>query len=215
MQCFGANSLAIPLPSGENNVALLRMGEEHLAVLRKDGTIGYWYNSTYQEDFGTPPSGNDFSAIGTSKCAMRTDGTTTCWGRDRRGGQARRNDGQAITEVALGVNGGYFLRADGSIRAWGVNYPAPSGTGYTQLVADAGNHYCALKPADNEAVCWGAEGPPTITPAAGPFTQLASASGPELANEFFKYEGTFCGLRTNGTLACWGTNTNKQATMCC
>ena len=59
------------------------------------------------------------SAGGGHVCALRTDGTITCWG-DNTNGAASAPDGQ-YSAVDAGLAHSCGLRTDGTITCWGWN----------------------------------------------------------------------------------------------
>jgi alpha-tubulin suppressor-like RCC1 family protein len=127
-------------------------------------------------------------------CAIRTDGTVACWGRQEENdyGQATPPAG-TFTQVSAGAMHTCGLRSDGTVACWGANdlgqSTPPSGT-FIQLSAGM-QHTCGLR-ANGTLECWGYNDFGQSTAPAGTFTQVSAGL-------------TFtCALRSDGTVACWG-----------
>jgi alpha-tubulin suppressor-like RCC1 family protein len=169
-------------------------------------------------------------------CARKTDGTLWCWGYDADGelGDGTTNGSfppeQVSTNVAQ-VSTGYLhtcaVKSDGSVWCWGQNGSGQLGDGTTTTrtspvpvmglggpvtqVSAGDDHTCALK-SDGTVWCWGGNvlgqlGDGTTsgraTPAAVP--ALGSAVVEVSANDQFA-----CARKTDGTLWCWGGNTDGE-----
>ena len=181
---------------------------------------------------GTEPTGPVFVQISVGDryaCGVTPDSTVECWGYDNTWGQASPPTGE-FAEVAAGNNHTCALAVGGEVRCWGDGYrgqtDAPEGV-FTQVVTSE-TISCALR-ADGSFACWGSlgavESPPGLSVA-----RLAengkcglTADG-KLACWYFRtsYEeptaievvdapaGTFthvgdlCGVRSDGTVTCWG-----------
>ena len=130
-------------------------------------------------------------------CALRKDGTATCWGGNARG-QADAPDG-ALTQVSAGGLHTCGLRTEGTVTCWGYDaqdqLDAPSGA-FTSLTTGLA-HTCALR-TDSTLACWGHSTDGQTNQPAGNFTQV-SAGGFHT-----------CALRTDGSIECWGDNTYTQ-----
>jgi len=161
---------------------------------------------------------SQLSAGGYHTCGLKTDGTLACWG-DNSYEQATP-PGSTFLQVSAGSLHTCGVKTDGTLACWGRNdagQATPPGDTFTQV--SAGNaHTCGVK-TDGTLACWGdntygqATPPtpeptptplpspePTPTPPAGTFSQV-SAGGRHT-----------CGVKTDGTLACWGNNDVGQAT---
>ena len=123
-------------------------------------------------------AGNYFS------CALKTDGSVMCWGKNSTGtlGDGTNTQRNIPTQVSgltagtvkaltAGANHTCALKTDGSVVCWGSNYYGQGGNGAdttryipTQVsgltagtvkeITAGDNHTCALK-TDGSAVCWG------------------------------------------------------------
>lgn len=86
------------------------------------------------------------------------------------------------------------LTASGSLACWGTSGGAVAPVGTYRSVA-AGGHSCAVTTA-GVPVCWGGDISVDLTPPGGTFLSLAVGAS------------SVCGLRTDKTLACWGSTTS-------
>ena len=138
------------------------------------------------------PSFTQLSAGFYHGCAVRSDGTITCWGS---GSEARPPGGTDFTQVSAGSDHSCALRRDRAIVCWGSNTNGqatpPSDTNFTQVSA-GGYSTCALR-TDGSVVCWGIDNIAQATPAGTGFTQVSTGNA-----------GNGCALRTDGSIACWG-----------
>lgn len=123
-------------------------------------------------------------------CAVRTDGSVLCWGRDDVG-QATPPADELVVVVASGYRHACGLDLDGHLTCWGdpADGRTVPPTGTFEAISSGERGSCALTGADALA-CWG---------------ELALSAAPT---------GTFsqvdvgglgaCALRTNGAAVCWG-----------
>ena len=187
----------------------------------------------------TPPATARFTAVDSGAahaCGLRSDGTVTCWGSNDDG-QSEAPAGQ-FTALSAGTTHSCGLRSDGTITCWGGNEndQSEAPAGQFTAVSAGGDLSCGLRSADT-AVCWG-EGfelldtelynPPLLVRAVSAAAReacglLTDDSSVLCVDEFFETNqiyGEFtaitsggdhhCGLRTNGTVTCWGDNSNGQ-----
>ena len=137
------------------------------------------------------------SAGGAHSCGLRTDGTVTCWGRNRYG-QTDAPSG-SFAAVSAGERHSCGVRTDGTITCWGDNTDgyeeevgqadAPSGS-FTAVSA-GGFHSCGLR-TNGTVTCWGSNRYGQTDAPSGSFAAVSPRGGA-------------CGLRTDGTVACWGS----------
>jgi hypothetical protein len=127
------------------------------------------------------------SADSADTCAIRTDGTLTCWGFDGEG----RLSPPAGAYVSVDAFGQCAIRTDRTLACWGTggSEPAPPPGTYV-AVSGAWSGPCAIR-TDGTLTCWGPEGGPP--PPAGTFTALS--------NSLLDWEA--CAIRTDGKLTCW------------
>ncbi len=137
-------------------------------------------------------------------CALRADGTVTCWGSN--------SDGQTMVPTGLGpatavsAGGAHTCArgADGTVTCWGSDSDGQKNDVPFGLVAraiSAGDaHTCALG-ADGTISCWGNDTFEQTTGPDGFVASVVSAGG-----------GHTCALGADGTISCWGNDTFGQTT---
>ena len=133
------------------------------------------------------------SAGNAHTCALRADGTITCWGSDALG-QADAPVGR-FSAVSAGGNHTCGLRIDNTIACWGHDAfgQADAPVGRFSAVSAGGNHTCGLR-IDNTIACWGWHEHGQTDAPAGQFRAVAAGRSHS------------CGLRTDASIACWGLN---------
>ena len=185
VDCWGANADGqAGAPAGR--FTAVAAGGGHSCGLRTNSAIECWgYNGFGQAD---PPAGR-FTAIsagGSHSCGLRTDGTIECWGYNEDG-QADPPAGR-FTAVSAGGLHSCGLRSDGTIACWGAN-------------AEWRVTSCEADPADGDIPLCVAEHVHTgqADPPAGRFTAVSAG---------WRHS---CGLRSDGTIECWGRNEDGQA----
>ena len=151
-------------------------------------------------------------------CGLRTDGTVTCWGLNDHG-QSTPPDG-TFKSVDAGGWHTCGVRGDGSVNCWGfdANHQTRSPAGTFAAVSAGTWHSCGVQ-TDGTVACWGLNHHGEATPPGGTFHPYYSGiqGGPGIGyGRSMPPGGTFqsvsaegrhaCGLRTDGTLACWGSN---------
>lgn len=131
-------------------------------------------------------------------CAIRADGSPTCWGANGAG-QLLGVPTYALTQLTAGRNHTCGLRTDGSAVCWGNNgrgqllgIPTEALTS----IRAGGDHTCGLR-TNGSAVCWGDDTSLQVSHTTG--EALTDLSAGRLHT---------CGLRTNGTATCWGNNSH-------
>lgn len=131
-----------------------------------------------------------------TSCAVFADGGANCLMRWESGGQARSANAPTVPFERLVVfdQATCGLRAGGTAVCWG-NLPS-SGLGVPQEplsdFAHNGVTGCGVVAATGALACWGADPFGIRTPPAGTFTQVRM-------NRVYA-----CGLRTDGSVTCWG-----------
>jgi alpha-tubulin suppressor-like RCC1 family protein len=180
------------MSSGVSSVAL---GGYHTCAVKQDGSLWCWgYNYYGQLGDGTSGWGTDkntpvqimssgVSSValgGDHTCAVKTDGSLWCWGRNYYGqlgdgmggyGVIRNTPVQimssGVSSVALGGDHTCAVKTDGSLWCWGSNWNGQVGVGpvgnvfspvevmQDVLTVSAGSyHTCAIK-IDGTLWCWG------------------------------------------------------------
>ena len=142
-------------------------------------------------------------------CAIRADDKLHCWGRSTL--SVADHPKGTFTGVSAARRAACGLRSDQTMECWGRWYSdvdhldqvtAPEGR-YTKVDL-AEDQACAIG-ADGRVTCFGPFGddgsPASVTPVEGTFADVAAIHD--------DYGG--CGIRTSGSVACWGDDTWGQA----
>jgi hypothetical protein len=167
-----------------------------------DATSGEVLGAT-QGDGAPPPGSYTSVSVGYVRaCAVRVDGSVTCWGGWDCTDQETPPSGTFVS-VSSGDDFACSLRTNGTIACWnqcasGGIPKTPSGTFKSVSVGNT-LFACAVKE-DGTIACWGDNDAGQSTPPSGTF--IAVSAGLAYA----------CGLRTDGTIACWGDNESGRAT---
>jgi hypothetical protein len=147
-------------------------------------------------EFGNPnPPSGPFVALSSGNtfnyCAIRSDGSVACWGADGNGQSDPPSD--TFTQLSTYYNGSAGLRTDGSIEFWGdtSGFTTKPGPYIDMVLGEA--HVCAIKP-DHTLECFN-NSQFNQTPPSGTYQSLTVDTD------------TNCALATDGTVACWGSNT--------
>ncbi|MEQ1567658.1 MAG: RCC1 domain-containing protein [Myxococcota bacterium] len=146
-------------------------------------------------------------------CALRLDGSPTCWGATWMFSPTGEPDGDfglgeappldlTYTDIAVGDRFGCALAVDGEVHCWGTDpwlqdFPSAPPGPFTQIAADY-MEACGLHP-DGRVECWGTTDnltpPPPVVQTEAPDEPLTSvALGDHAA----------CGVTLDGRLRCWG-----------
>ncbi len=202
-------------PEGETFTSITS-GMRHTCALREDGLPVCWGNDRRGEPSSPFPWAEPKGAVGPTQtmtqsrfvsvtsgrfgvCALRSDATVECWGRDL---QPVRAPSSQFSSISAGGYHACGIREDGPLLCWGGSDPNlqswPGQLDESKSLTDTdwrsissgGFHTCALR-ADGTGECWGGDDFGQ-TRVGGRF---ASISG-----------GGFhtCALRSDGTVHCWG-----------
>ncbi|MCA9602762.1 MAG: hypothetical protein R3A78_11310 [Polyangiales bacterium] len=173
-------------------------------------------------------------------CAVRGAGAVWCWGNNLSGTLGRGTEGSpekpgVVTNgtgaqaVTAGSSFNCLLSTGGTVSCWGKNTNAQLGDGTTtdrlepvavvglpgsvKAVTAGDAHACALT-MDGNVYCWGSNkygqvgsGSASDANISTP-TAVMGIAGDAVAIDAGSQ--TTCALRTNGNLACWGSNASKQ-----
>ena len=189
ISCWG--SIGAPTSS---QYLVLAAGASHMCGLRPDLSVECWGGS-----IGNPPApGRPFQTVTRGyghACALAFDGSVTCWGDNSDGQAAPPPD--LFNDLAGGGSHTCGILSDGTIECWGddgfgqSSPPAPPAEGYTEITAGAG-HTCAIRKSDQGVECWGDDSSNQSSPPPDAFSSISAA------------EDFTCGIRTDGSLICWG-----------
>ena len=147
----------------------------------------------------SPPPSTDGPFLGLSRgadhiCALRTDGTISCWGGNEYG-QASPPSGD-YSDISSSEGGSCALREDGAAICWGTFSVRPSSeesaTGPFTEISRGSDHACALGE-DGAITCWGDDRDGQTSPPPGAYSAISS------------HEHGTCALRVDGALVCWGS----------
>jgi hypothetical protein len=205
-----------------NRRAQVGAGTYHTCGLRVDGTLACWGRDLSGES--SPPGGSftHLAVGGAHSCAIRNTGEVACWGRNDRG-QLVAPAG-SFRQLALGDQHSCGLRLDGTAACWGyddANQASPP-SGVFKSITCGGFFSCGVR-MDDSVECWGGSFPgrpqvPVYAIDGGAFHWCAILGDRSLdcAGRGGVPGGRFsrvsagddhdCGLREDGTLACWGMN---------
>lgn len=209
---WGENPSLTPVPiAAQRGPTASVAGYTHSAVLRSDGSVFAWGNSSYGQAT-VPVALTDVAAIAAGDyhtVALKTDGTVVAWGFDIYGQSTVPLAAQSgVIAVAAGYAHTVVLKNSGSVFAWGFNdhgqcsVPLAAQNGVVAIAA--GNlHTIALKN-DGSVVAWGnnANGQTTV-PLAAQSGIIAIAAG--------GYHNI--GIKSDGSLVAWGYNSDGQTTI--
>jgi alpha-tubulin suppressor-like RCC1 family protein len=249
----GTPKLSIPLTvPGLDQVASITAGQAHTCALSLSGTVSCW-GSNIQGQLGigltadqptpAPVLGlTDVIALkakySNTTCALKANGTVSCWGSNVHGGigdgavssSIRTTPVQIpnlseVVSLAKGVEHTCALKDDGSVKCWGFNSAGQLGDGtkadrnlptavlgITDAVSvSAGwEHTCALL-ANGTVSCWGRnlEGQLGLGHL---MDQLSPTLVPGLSGVVALELGIYhsCALKADSSVVCWGYNAVGQ-----
>ncbi|NJO18629.1 MAG: hypothetical protein HC877_23750, partial [Thioploca sp.] len=154
------------------------MRRDHSCAIQADNTVACW--GVNQAGQAMPPNGTflQISQGGQHSCGIRTDKTVACWGLDEEG-QSTPPSGTFL-QISAGFWHNCGVRTDNTLACWGSNDP-----------------YWSHKPGKEDPYLTQWKHIETLgqsTPPSGTFLQV-SAGGRHT-----------CGIRTDHTVACWGSH---------
>lgn len=232
----------------------LSTGIYHICGLRQDSTIWCWGNDTYgnlgngsvEGDKSLPYQISDagpwksiIKSSGYTVCAIKSDDTGYCWGRDSKGeagnGSATSADLHDPTPISGGhswemIDGSYDticgITTAGAAYCWGNNAfrqvgdgtstqrddPTPVAGGDTWLDISSGYHFsCGIK-ADQEIYCWGLANSGRLANGAssGTYPTPGVIDEPGPWKSLSLYSDSACAIKVDGSLWCWGKDSNGR-----
>lgn len=185
-------------------------------AIRADGTAWCWGNGALGNGtaYGTvstvpvqvqtntgPGAWSDWTKISSDAChtcGIRTNGTLWCWGSARDG---QLGNGDWSTDQSRPVQ----VQTDTGPGGWSDWVEVSAGSGYDCYARTCGRR------ADGSAWCWGSTTGDGTDGARLRPTRIQTDTGPGAWNDWTKISSSTdlsCGLRSNGTLWCWGNNYN-------
>lgn len=176
-----------------------RGGKYHSCIIQADNTIVCWgLNNKGQ---ALPPTGTFLQVTigGHHTCGIRTDKTVACWGLNEDDQATPPEHGQATPPdgTFLQISAGFWhtcgIRTDHTLVCWGSNYP------YWTKSKEEDPSIRNEDPYLNKLKYIETLG--QVTPQSGTFLQV-SAGGRHT-----------CGIRTDHTMACWGSHLADPPTL--
>jgi len=239
--------------SGITTATSIALGDFHSCALLTGGSVKCWGmnnrgqlgDGTSGTDRNTPVPVLDITNVtsialgGDHSCALLTDGSIKCWGKNDFGqlGDGSRTDrltpvGGPVFETATKIAAGNYhvcvVLMDGTLRCWGMgdwgrlgdgtvlgsrtyrNTPVEVDSITTARDISLGEHSCAVLN-NGEAKCWGHGGFGRLGNG-----QTSHAYSPVPVSEITTATSIAvgrehsCALLTGGKVKCWGTNSNGQ-----
>ncbi|GAB3429703.1 RCC1 domain-containing protein [Actinophytocola sediminis] len=259
----GWSAVPAPVP-GLTEVTSIAAGRYHAVAGRADGTVWAWGMNAegglgdggpVRSDVPVRVSGltgvTSVAAGEATSYALRADGTVLAWGSNLDGALGNASLAEysqtpvqvagltEVTAIAGGNGGGYALRADGTVWAWGANWSGelgdgadcePSGTGcrsvipvqvtgltgVTAIATSAGTTGYALR-ADGTVWAWGGNERGALGNGAdcqdgtGCRSRVpVQVAGLTDVTGIAGGSGAGYALRADGTVSAWGENTNDE-----
>lgn len=185
---------------------------------------------------GTTPGDEtiDISAGQSHACAVTSSGEVRCWGNDEVGqlgdGDPRLSNDRALypvatqlpapaVQVSAGRDATCAVLGDASVWCWGQLGSAPraktpqkvTGLPAATQVSVGWNHACARTSAGG-VFCWGSNdvgelGDGSFSPSTSAVPVVGLSAG---VNQVTAFAYGTCALLNNGTVRCWGANTEGQ-----
>src|SRR4051812_14872163 len=232
-----------------SNVVALASGGFHNCVILSDRTVECWGrnqdgqlgNGNNTTDAGTPQPVSGLTGVvalasgGYYTCALLTDASGRCWGRNDRGQVGDGTTTSRTTPVvvsgltnAVQLSAGLYhtcaLLTDGTVQCWGQNDSGQIGgtmvfssvpvtvTGISNATAVSAGvfHTCALL-SDGTVRCWGQNGNGQL--GNGTTTNSSSPVGVNGLSHVIRVTGAglhTCAILSSQAMQCWGYNVYGQ-----
>lgn len=144
------------VPAGLNDVKAAAAGEQHIAALRKNGTVVAWGHGP---GTNVPAGLSNVKAIAAGTwytVALRKNGTVAAWGIGS--GSKVPAELSNVKAIAAGLDHTVALKEDGTVVAWGANQDGqtnvPAGLNEVKAIAAGAYHTVALRE-NGTVVAWG------------------------------------------------------------
>ena len=217
-------------------VMIAKTATTPIVELGPDGGPGDSGGGTRQDL--APVTGASFAQVsvgGFSTCAVRSDTTLWCWGRNDLGQLRLPSEANARLTPVMADDAGWVLvtsgqvhgcgiRLDGSLSCWGDNTSGQLGVNTTAAsfqqtevpdgpwltVTSGGSQTCAIKQ-DGTLWCWGSNADsqlaldPTVSYRPAP-SQIVGSTWEQVTTG----ADHTCAIKQDGTLWCWGGNSTGQ-----
>jgi alpha-tubulin suppressor-like RCC1 family protein len=224
VKCWGDDFSNQSSPPPFDTFSAISAAQDFTCGVRTDGSLVCWGDLAPTAPFVPYP---EVSAGGSHTCEIYSNGSLGCWTSAAQPGLPPLG---TYVEVDSGVGFSCAVEDGGNVDCWGLNsggQSTPPGGSFT-LVGTGNGWACGERPNASYA-CW----PPALGTQPGPFLiggggtgllfveSMGCSIGPNLTvtcNGMYPATppgGAFsdvtvgrlhiCGLRTNGTIACWGT----------
>jgi alpha-tubulin suppressor-like RCC1 family protein len=193
IRCWGNNNQEqIQAPTGA--YVEIAAGGQTACALTGGGQIACW--GANDSNMDVVPAGVTFTrVVGLQQnfCGITDAGTLLCWGSGLTG--VTNEPAGQYRDLWGGYSHACAIRNDGQSVCWGFSQgvtTVPAGALQNQaMVVPGSSHACALSNA-GVVTCWGQNNGGSTIPNAGTYAFIDSFN-----------RGT-CGIRTNGSVACWG-----------
>ena len=172
------------------------------------------------QTFTEPTAQNQINAGEQHSCAIRTNNTVACWGRNDFGQRELSSSpdpnvhaNTKFLAVSAGLQHACGIKADGTVVCWGRR--ANNRTNLTSnpqldvntkfLAVSAGDlHSCGIK-ANGRVACWGDNGSEQSSPTSSPDVDANTRFMAVIAGREHS-----CGIKADERVACWGDDSLSQ-----